>query len=178
MANPGVKGVLGRPASGRFIVFSLLIGLAANLLPWSGLTKLLWPDFIALLLVYWVTYQPRQVGLGTAWFLGLLMDIADGVLFGQHALAYTLMVYLTQILHRRIQTLSPWQQSLYVFGLLLISLVIMLVIRLSFGAPFPGLLFFASGVIGAVMWPSFSLLLRLPQHRKPSIDDTYPKISK
>jgi len=178
MANPSVKSVLGRPASERFIVFTLLLGLAANLLPWSGLTKLLWPDFIALLLVYWVTYQPRQVGLGTAWFLGLLMDIADGVLFGQHALAYTLMVYMTQILHRRIQTLSPWQQSLYVFGLLLISLVIMLVIRLSFGARFPGPLFFASSVIGAVMWPTFSLFLRLPQHRKPSLDDTYPKISK
>ena len=63
MANPNAKSVLGRPASGRFIVLSLLIGLAANLLPWSGLTKLLWPDVIALLLVYWVTYQPRQVGL-------------------------------------------------------------------------------------------------------------------
>lgn len=178
MANPSVKSILSKPASGRFILFSLLLGLAANLLPWSGLTKLLWPDFIALLLVYWVTYQPRQVGLGTAWFLGLLMDIADGVLFGQHALAYTLMVYLVQILHRRIQMLSPWQQSLYVFGLLLISLVIMLVIRLAFGAPFPGLIFFASSVIGAVLWPSFSLFLRLPQHRKPSLDDTYPKIAK
>lgn len=178
MQNPSAKSVLSKPASGRFIVLSLLLGLAANLLPWSGITKLLWPDFIALLLIYWVTYQPRHVGLGTAWFLGLLMDIADGVLFGQHALAYTLMVYLTQILYRRIQMLSPWQQSLYVFGLLLISLVIMLVIRLSFNAAFPGVLFFASSVIGAVAWPSFSLLLRLRQHRTPTIDDTYSKITK
>ena len=178
MTSPSAKSVLSKPASGRFIVFSLLLGLAANLLPWSALTKLLWPDFIALLLVYWVTYQPRHVGLGAAWFLGLLMDIADGVLFGQHALAYTLMVYLAQILHRRIQILSPWQQSLYVFGLLLISLVIMLVIRLAFGARFPGMLFFASSVVGAVAWPSFSLVLRLRQHRAPSLDDTYPKITK
>lgn len=178
MANPNPKSVLGKPASGRFVILTLLVGLAANLLPWSPLAKLLWPDFIGLLLVYWITYQPRRIGLGTAWFLGLLMDIADGVLFGQHALAYTLMAYLTQILHRRIQMLSPWQQSLYVFGLILIALVIMLVIRLAFGAPFPGALYFASGVTSAVLWPSFAMLLRLPQHRKSMLDDTYTKLHK
>lgn len=172
-----VKTTLSKPASGRFIFFTLILGLLANLVPWSGLTKLLWPDVIALLLVYWITYQPRHVGLGTAWFLGLLMDIADGVLFGQHALAYTLMAYMAQILHRRIQMLSSWQQSFYVFGLLLISLVIMLVTRLAFGAAFPGPLYFASSVIGAVLWPSFSLLLRLPQHRKSRPDDTYTKLA-
>lgn len=178
MANLSAKSVITRPASGRFIVLTFVIGLALNLLPWSGLAKLLWPDFIALLLVYWITYQPRHVGLGSAWLLGLFMDIADGVLFGQHALAYVLMAYMTQFLHRRIQTLSAWQQSLYVFGLLLIALLIMLVIRFAFGAPFPGPLYFASSVIGAVMWPSFSLLLRLPQHRKSNFDDPYPKITK
>ncbi|MHB1233831.1 MAG: rod shape-determining protein MreD [Burkholderiales bacterium] len=172
-----VKTTLSKPASGRFILFTLVLGLLANLVPWSGLTKLLWPDAIALLLVYWITYQPRHVGLGTAWFLGLLMDIADGVLFGQHALAYTLMAYMAQILHRRIQMLSPWQQSFYVFGLLLILLVIMLVTRLAFGAAFPGPLYFASSVIGAVLWPSFSLLLRLPQHRKSRTDDTFTKLA-
>ena len=98
------------------------------------------------------------------------------MLFGQHALAYTLMAYMAQILHRRLQMFSPWQQSLYVFGLLLISLVIMLVTRLAFGAAFPGPLYFASSVIGAVLWPSLSLLLRLPQHRKPRPDDTYTKL--
>jgi hypothetical protein len=103
------KTTLSKPASGRFILFTLVLGLLANLVPWNGLAKLLWPDCIALLLVYWIIYQPRHVGLSTAWFLGLLMDIADGVLFGQHALAYTLMAYMAQILHRRLQMFSPWQ---------------------------------------------------------------------
>jgi rod shape-determining protein MreD len=173
MAN--AKTTLSKPASGRFIVFTLVLGLLANLVPWNGVAKLLWPDFIALLLVYWIIYQPRHVGLSTAWFLGLLMDIADGVLFGQHALAYTLMAFMAQILHRRLQMFSPWQQSLYVFALLIICLVIMLLTRLAFGAAFPGPLYFASSVIGAVLWPSLSLLLRLPQHRKQHPDDSYAK---
>ena len=174
MAN--AKPTLNRPASGRFVLFTLLLSLLANLLPWSGLAKLLWPDFIALLLVYWVIHQPREIGLGAAWFLGLLMDIADGVLFGQHALAYTLMAFLAQILRPRIQMFSLWQQALYVFGLLLISLVIMLAIRLAFGAAFPGALYFTSSLLGALLWPSLSLLLRMRQHRVPRADDTFTNL--
>lgn len=174
MAN--VKPTLTRPASARFVLFTLLLGLLLNLLPWSGLTKLFWPDFIALLLLYWVIHQPREIGLGSGWFLGLLMDIADGVLFGQHALAYTLMIFMAQILRPRIQMFSYWQQALYVFGLLLISLVIMLVTRLAFGAAFPGPLYFASSILGALFWPSLSMLLRVPQYRKRRADDTFTKL--
>ena len=171
------KPTLVRPASGRFILLTLVLALLLNLLPWSGLTKLLWPDFIALLLVYWVIHQPREIGLGASWFLGLLMDIADGVLFGQHALAYTLMAFMAQILRPRIQMFSFWQQALYIFGLLLISLVIMLVTRLAFGAAFPGPLYVASSILGALLWPSLSMLLRIPQYRsRRRADDTFTKI--
>ncbi len=170
------KPTLTRPASGRFVLLTLILGLLLNLLPWSGLTKLLWPDCIALLLLYWVIHQPREIGLGAGWFLGLLMDIADGVLFGQHALAYTLMIFMAQILRPRIQMFSFWQQALYVFGLLLISLVIMLVTRLAFGAAFPGPLYFASSLFGALLWPSLSMLLHLSQHRNRRIDDTFTNL--
>ena len=171
------KPTLTRPASARFVLVTLLLALLINLLPWSGLAKQLWPDCIALLLLYWVIHQPREIGLGAAWFLGLLMDIADGVLFGQHALAYTLMIFLTQILRPRIQMFSFWQQTLYIFGLLLISLVVMLVTRLAFGAAFPGPLYFASSILGALLWPSLSMVLRLRQHRKPRTDDTFTKLT-
>ena len=170
------KQTLTRPASGRFVLFTLVFALLLNLLPWSGPVKLLWPDFIALLLLHWIIHQPREVGLGAAWFLGLLMDIADGVLFGQHALAYTLMAFLAQILRPRIQMFSYWQQALYVFGLLMISLVIMLVTRLAFGAASPGALYFASSVLGALLWPMLTMLLHLPQHRKRRADDTFTQL--
>ena len=173
---PNAKPTLTRPSSIRYVLFTLLLALLLNLLPWSGLTKQLWPDFIALLLLYWVIHQPREIGLGAAWFLGLLMDIADGVLFGQHALAYTLMIFMAQILRPRIQMFSFWQQALYIFGLLLISLVIMLVTRLAFGAAFPGPLYFGSSILGALLWPSLSMVMRIPQHRKPRTDDTFTKL--
>lgn len=165
--------VITRPASARLIVVSLVIALLANLLPWNGVAVLLWPDLVAMVLLYWIIHYPRRVGLGTAWFLGLLMDIADGVLFGQHALAYVVAGYGAWLLHRRLQAFNLWQQALYVFGLLLMLQLTMLVVRLAFGAAFPGLLYFVGSLVGAVLWPLLPLLLQLPQRRQPAASPPY-----
>jgi rod shape-determining protein MreD len=176
-ANPQ-KSVLHKPTSGRFIGASLLAALLVNLLPWNGAAVLLWPDLVAMVLLYWAIHQPRRVGMTTAWVFGLCMDIADGVLFGQHALAYVLMVYAAYVLHRRIQTFSLWQQALYVFGLLLLMDLVMLAVRLSFGAAFPGVLYFSGSVVGAVLWPMLSLLLQTPQRKKASPESAYSSASR
>ena len=49
------------------------------------------PDLLALVLVFWNVHQPRRVGVGLAFMFGLLMDVHQGALLGQHALAYTLL---------------------------------------------------------------------------------------
>jgi rod shape-determining protein MreD len=170
--------VLNKPTGGRFIAISLILALIVNLLPWNGAAVLLWPDLVAMVLLYWSIHQPRRVGLMTGWFLGLLMDIADGVLFGQHALAYVIMAYAAYFLHRRIQTFSLWQQALYVFGLLLLMQVVMLLVRLAFGAAFPGALYFAGSVVGAALWPMLSLLLQTPQRRKANPESAYSSASR
>lgn len=168
-----MQSVLHKPASGRFMALSLILALIANLLPWNGVAVLLWPDLVAMVLLYWTIHQPRRVGLVAGWFFGLLMDIADGVLFGQHALAYVIMGYAAYFLHRRIQTFSPWQQALYVFGLLLLMQLVMLLVRLSFDAAFPGALYFVGAAVGAALWPMLSLLLQLSQRKKASPESVY-----
>lgn len=165
--------VLTRPPRTRFIALSLATALLANLLPWNGMAVLLWPDLVAMVLLYWIIHYPRRVGLGTAWLLGLVMDIADGVLFGQHALAYVVTGYAAWLLHRRLQTFNLWQQALYVFALLVLLKLTMLVARLAFGAGFPGLIYFASSLVGAVLWPLLALALQLPQRRQPPAGASY-----
>lgn len=167
------RSVLHKPASGRFMALSLILALIANLLPWNGVAVLFWPDLVAMVLLYWGIHQPRRVGLMTAWFFGLLMDIADGVLFGQHALAYVVMTYAAYFLHRRIQTFNLWQQALYVFGLLLLMQSLMLLVRLMFDAAFPGMLYFVASVVGAALWPTVSLLLQMPQRKKANPESAY-----
>ena len=90
------------PVKTRYIAVTLLFALVLNLFGLPGVLQQIRPDFIALTLIYWVVYHPRRVGFLPAWILGLIMDVADSSLFGQHALAYAVLMYLAILLHRRI----------------------------------------------------------------------------
>ncbi|MEO8009231.1 MAG: rod shape-determining protein MreD, partial [Betaproteobacteria bacterium] len=81
------------PVKPIYIALTLLVALMINLLPLTGWVLALRPDFVALVLLYWGIYQPRKIGFLPAWLLGLAMDVADGSLFGQHALAYSFMMF-------------------------------------------------------------------------------------
>ena len=81
-----------RPAKVSTIAASLAVALLLNFLPWKDLRVA--PDFVALVLTFWCVRQPRLVGLGVAWTIGLLVDAGNGVLLGQHALAYSLLAFV------------------------------------------------------------------------------------
>src|SRR5204863_10037692 len=91
-----------RPVRATYITLTLLTALVVNLLALPNFLAQIKPDLIALTLIYWVVYHPRRVGFLPAWFIGLTMDVADGSMFGQHALAYAVLMYLAILLHRRI----------------------------------------------------------------------------
>jgi len=164
--------ILLRPVNPAFIWFTLFLALCANLLPW-GRTPFV-PDFLALALVFWNVQQPRRVGIGAAFVFGLLMDVHDAALFGEHALAYTLLSYGAISLHRRILWFPVGAQALHIFPLLLIAQVASLLIRLWVGGQFPGWSYFAESVVGAVLWPVISWLLLAPQRRPVERDETRP----
>lgn len=154
------------PVKPGFIPFTLVVGLLLNLLPWSG--TLLWvrPDFVALVLLYWCIEQPRRIGFVTAWLLGLLMDVADGSLFGQHALAYSILAYAGIVLHRRVLGFSGTPQIVHVVVLLLMNDLIVLAIRLLAGADFPGYQYFLGSFVAGALWLPLGALLKLPQRPK------------
>lgn len=158
------------PVRPGFIVLTLIAALLANLLPWSGWALWLAPDFVALIVLYWCIEEPRKIGFATAWGLGLLMDIADGSLFGQHALAYTILAYAGIALHRRVQRFSMAPQILHIIPLLLFTDLVVLLVRALAGADFPGYHYFLGSLTGAALWPVMSHLLKLPQHPRPDPD--------
>jgi len=145
------------------ILVSFAAALLLNFLPWPDLRLV--PDFVALVLALWCVRQPRLVGLGVAWTLGLLADAGNGVLLGQHALAYSLLAFLAVWLSRRILWFGPMLQSLHIALILLVAQAAVLVVRLAAGDAFPGWPIFVSPLIGAALWPVVTWLLLLPQRR-------------
>ncbi len=160
------------PANPLFIWASLLATLALNLLPVGPSSWL--PDFLALALVFWNVHQPRRVGIGAAFVFGLLMDVHDGALFGEHALAYTLLAYGAITLHRRVLWFPVAAQSMHVLALLLVAQCVSLAVRLWVGGGFPGWDYFLNSVIGAAIWPLVTWILLAPQRRPLERDDTRP----
>jgi len=158
------------PVRASFIVITLIAALLANLLPWSGAALWLKPDFVALVVLYWCIEQPRKFGFIAPWLLGLFMDVADGTLFGQHALSYSMLAYAGIVLHRRVLGFTGTAQVAHVVILLLMNDLIVLVVRALAGADFPGFQYFIGSFVAGALWPPLSVLLKLPQRPKTDPD--------
>jgi rod shape-determining protein MreD len=154
------------------IVVSFAVALLLNFLPWHDVA--LAPDFAALTLAFWCVRQPQLVGLGVAWVLGLLTDVGNGVLLGQHALSYSVLAFCAVTLSRRILWFGLWGQTMHIAILLLIAQAVGTVVRLAAGADFPGWTLAIGPLIGALLWPVVSLLLLAPQRGTREVDDTRP----
>ncbi len=172
MSRGSSRDQLLLPVNPIFIVLTFLLAFAFNVLP-LGRTPYL-PDMMALTLAFWSVHQPRRVGLGIAFVLGLVMDVHNGALLGQHALAYTLLSFIAILMHRRLLWFALPQQALQVLILFLAAHAVSLVVRILAGGMFPGWEVLIAPVIEAALWPIASLLLLAPQRRAPDPDENRP----
>ena len=164
------------PASPLFIWSSLIVALAANMLLNMGLLgRAAWlPDTLAVALVFWTIHQPFRVGVGAAFVLGLVMDVHQGALLGQHALAYTALSYLAIAIHRRLLWFSVLSQTAQVLPMFVAAHALTLLVRLVSGSDFPGWSMVLAPAIEALLWPVVSVLLLMPQKRPPDPDANRP----
>ncbi len=160
------------PARSWFITLSIAVALLLNLIPFGRLPGV--PDWVALVLTFWCIHQSLKVGMGSAFFLGLAMDVADGSVMGQHALAYVLLAFAAGGLSRRILWFPLGLQALHVLPMLLGMQIVMLITRLISGGEFPGLLWFLSSFIATALWHPLTYMLLLPQYRPTDRDDNRP----
>jgi rod shape-determining protein MreD len=157
------------PVQPWFVLLTLLLGLILNIVPASGLAQTLKPDFLALVLLYWCIREPRMISVGIAWCLGLVMDVADATVFGQHALAYAVLAYAAEYFRRRVLRFPLWQQAAQVAVLLLFCTGLVLLVRVVGGAPMPRWTYVVA-LVGALLWPVVTVLLQWPQRPRRSKD--------
>ena len=82
-----------------FIWLSLIIALVLHFVPYGRFYAV--PDFVALVLAFWCIREPLRVGMGTAFVLGVFVDVAHGAVMGQHAIAYVLLAFACASMSRR-----------------------------------------------------------------------------
>jgi len=160
------------PANPLFVGFTLIATFGLQMLPLGRHPAL--PDLLAVVLVFWNVHQPRRVGVGVAFVFGLLVDVHDGALLGQHALAYTLLSFVAITIHRRLLWFGIVEQALQILPVFFAAHLLSLAVRVATGGMFPGWTLLLAPVFEALLWPIATVLLLAPQRRAPDPDENRP----
>jgi rod shape-determining protein MreD len=142
------------------ILVSLLIGMMLAIFPLPEWADPFRPEWVLLILVYWCMALPNRVGVGLSWTMGLLIDVAQGSLLGQHALGYAVIAFLVIEAHQRVRVFPLWQQALVLFTLLLLQQFLMTWIDGMTGQAPETLQIFAPALVGMLLWPWIFVILR------------------
>lgn len=123
------------------------------------------PEWVALVLIYWVIATPHRVGVVVAWCCGVAVDLLDGSLMGQHALALVVVAYVAGALYQRMRMFAVWQQGLIVMAICAASQTINFTIESIAGTGRWDVLYFLPSVVSALLWPWMFLVLRFLRRR-------------
>lgn len=145
---------------GRWAVFlSLVLALFLTILPMPSAAENLRPQWVAMTLIFWSLTVPDRVGVFWAFSVGLVLDVMSGTLLGHHALSLSVVAYLAMELHQRIRIFPLWQQSLFVWVLLLVERLLSLWVLGASGQPTPTLIYWAPTFVGLLLWPWLQAVL-------------------
>lgn len=150
-----------KPAPLAWVWLSLLLAFMTDMLPLGAVA---WrPSILVVVMLYWVIYRSDTVGMGVAFMLGLLMDVNDASPLGHHALIYSVMAFLTTLMHRRLIQFPLATQTIQMVLVFVAGILVALVLRLALGGSFPGLGIIAAPFLQAIMWFLLSMFLRAGQ---------------
>ncbi|MGI8561811.1 MAG: rod shape-determining protein MreD [Luteimonas sp.] len=146
---------------------SVVVALLLGLLPLPAGLQQLRPYWLALVLAFWVLEDSERVGLGAAFALGLVADLAFGGLLGEQALRLVVMTFILQRFRAQLRFFPLMQQSLAIGGLLLNDRVVATALHLALGEPLLPWAYWWAPLLGMVLWaPLFVLLDGLRLGRK------------
>jgi rod shape-determining protein MreD len=145
---------------GGLIFFSFIAALLLTIVVLPDWARPARPELVTITLIYWCLMVPERVGVGVSWMIGLMMDVAQGALLGQHALAFALIAWITLKLHQRIRVFPIWQQALSVFLLLILGEMLVLWIKGIAGHPPQGWSYWLPSITSMLLWPWFFSFMR------------------
>jgi rod shape-determining protein MreD len=148
------------PQSRRIpVIITIVIALMLSAVPLPDWLEAFRPDWLALALIYWAMTLPRTWSVGSAWLVGLVLDVAQGTLLGQHALALSLIVFVTIRLHLLMRVFPMSQLTATVFSLLALYQFILFWINGVVGIPVAPVQYWAPVISSTLLWPLVASLL-------------------
>lgn len=126
------------------------------------------PDWVALTLIYWAMTLPRTYSIGTAWIVGIVLDVAQGTLLGQHAIALCFVAYIAVKFHLQFRVFPTSQMSATVFAILAFYQFILFWVNGVAGVNAPAVTYWGPVITGALIWPLLALVFGGVRYRVTS----------
>ncbi len=149
-----------RPKNLGFLIGGFIVALALEVLPLPTWAEPARPAWVVCALIWWCLNSPQRVNVGTAFALGIVLDVLKGTLLGQHALALTLVAALAARFHLQLRVFPLWQQTSLIGVLTLLAGVVLWWTDGISGQPGNLALRLPTVVTTALLWPWLVELMR------------------
>jgi len=147
--------------SGRLsVIATIIVALMLMVVPLPDAAEPFRPDWVTLTLIYWAMIMPRTWSVGSAWIVGIVLDVAQGTILGQHSLALSVVVFVTVKFHLLVRVFPMQQLAATVFALLALYQFLLFWINGVAGVDAPAIAYWAPVLSGTVLWPVVSVFLR------------------
>jgi rod shape-determining protein MreD len=158
-----------RQNDGLFIPVTIIVAFLLTLLPMPGWAVWLRPAWVLMILIYWTMTNPERINVGVAWIIGILLDVLQGTLMGEHALALTLVIYLVARMASQLRMYPLIQQGISIFLLVLVYQFILFCIQGFLGSMPQSWLYWSSSLTSMLLWPWVFSIMRDGRQRFKAI---------
>ncbi len=134
-------------------ILTVIVGFVLAIVALPAVLEPFRPDFLLLFVIYWSLTAPRISGLTFGWFCGLLIDVHQGTVLGQHAMGFLLAAFITHRMQLRMRIFPVSQQALWVLILLALYRFFVYWIDGITGQASASWTRWTPVIVGALLWP-------------------------
>ena len=146
--------------SGRLpVIVTIILAIMLTVMPLPDWADPFRPDWVALTLIYWAMMLPRTWSIGSAWIVGIVLDVAQGTILGQHALALCFIIFITVRFHLLMRVFPMQQLTATVFAILTLYQFILFWINGVAGIDVPLVDDWGPVITGTILWPFVMALM-------------------
>ncbi len=154
-----------RASQRKPVILSLIFGLMLTIMPLPGAAESFRPDWLALLVIFWTMQLPRTWSVGTAWIIGIVLDVSQGTLLGQHALTLCVVAFVTVRFHLLMRVFPLPQMTATVLPLLALYQFLLFWINGVAGIDAPSVTYWGPVISGTLVWPVVMTFLSVMRYR-------------
>ncbi len=142
------------------IFISFLLAFMLTLVPMPEWAIWFRPAWIMLVLIYWNVTSPQRVNLGAACIVGIMLDLLNGTLLGEHAFAMIVTSYFVLKMQARIKMFPLLQQTFCVWLMVFLYQLLIYCIQGFIGELPKTKWYWASSFVSMLLWPGVASILK------------------